>query len=261
MKDLFFIPAIKMKYSVTFWLILISILALPFFLALGISNIADTKIGDFTTAFETFFFYPNVWQNICWIVYISNYFISFLLILHVTDDNRYNLIRHHVITGWSRIQVLQSYFYVCLIFSCLVLIQVVILGAYFGIRDAYETEFITYSKILLLLCFFLQSFIRFQITIMIALFFRTATPAILALILWNFALEPLLAWIFSQLTGFDISQYLPLGAIRALIPNLHIENFGLTSDGTIPIFAIALGILYMIAFGLGTWHKFKHSDL
>lgn len=231
-------------------------------------NIA--KLGTFD--------FPEIWQNITYLVAIAKIFIAVIIITNITNEYSNRTLKQNLIDGMSKKEFLSSKVMVNVIFALLSSVFVfgiaLVLGKIFsssGENPMKNVEFVVY--------YFLKLNLFFSICLFLAIWLRKTAFAFLGLIvLWMgegaITLVEVLtrAWIGTGLENinpeaFNYTNYLPLNVSSNLIKAPRINPEGFVMGGTIfgiretEISYVIAALIYMLIFtGLSYW-LLKKRDL
>jgi ABC-2 type transport system permease protein len=216
-----------------------TILYFTMLIALGvILAFIEPNIGgvDLNIAELGFFNFPNIWQDIAYVVSIGKIFLAVIIIMNVTNEYSNRTVKQNLIDGLSKKEFLQSKFYTNLIFAILstlfVFVITLILGFVFS-----KTQSDVFKGMEFIGAYFLKLVFFFSFCLFLAFLLRKSAFALLGLFVW---------WIFEGIVGtveyaikaagqsgnvdpngFFFSNYLPLSSSSNLIgfPTINIEGF------------------------------------
>lgn len=216
-----------------------TILYFTMLIALGvILAFIEPNIGgvDLNIAELGFFNFPNIWQDITYVVSIGKIFLAVIIIMNVTNEYSNRTVKQNLIDGLSKKEFLQSKFYTNLLFAILstlfVFVITLILGFVFS-----KTEADIFKGMEFIGAYFLKLVFFFSFCLFLAFLLRKSAFALLGLFVW---------WIFEGIVGtveyaikaagqngnvdpngFFIANYLPLSSSSNLIgfPTINIEGF------------------------------------
>ncbi|NRA44839.1 MAG: hypothetical protein HRU09_07785 [Oligoflexales bacterium] len=260
MKDLFLVPFSKLVYYRTFWVFLVLILGVTFAFAGIISSLPELPVSGVKLPISGFFSYPQVWVNVSWFMKFGTYFLGFLVILLVTNDDESKLLKQHIIDGWDRERALASYLLVCGTFAFMSLFVSIFIALVFGVKG--DEPYFNANSLQCFLYFFMQSFIVFEFALVLSLLLRKAVWSILVFIVWQIILEPIIGWIL-DLNGWElVSKYLPFHVVGTLIPDPYVPKITDLLKGAtdVPIDMVAVAGVYICFFAGAAWLKLKFTD-
>lgn len=223
------------------------------------------------------FDFPEVWQNITYLVAIAKIFIAVIIITNLTNEYSNRTLKQNLIDGLSKKEFLGSKMLTNIVFASLSTIFVFGIGLILGLVFSSSKENI-FQGIEFVGLYFLKLNLFFSICLFIAILLRKSAFAFLGLIvLWMVEgiITTVEAVINVQLRGADqlsqddfyFSNYLPLSTSSNLIsfPRLKPEElqlggsvFGLKpTDFTFVI----LALIYIIIFTYLSYLLLKRRDL
>ena len=224
------------------------------------------------------FNFPEVWQNITFIVAIAKIFIAVIIITNVTNEFSNRTLKQNLIDGMSKKEFLTSKILTNLIFATLSTVFVFGICLFLGLTFSTSEEGI-FKGMEYIGAYFLKMNLFFSICLFLAVLLRKAAFAFLGLIvLWMgegtiTAAEFLLkAWIAKGLENVDpygtfITNYLPLNTSSKLIDFPKFNPEGFVFGGTVFkftsvdwTFALA-SVIYTILFLFFTYRLLKKRDL
>lgn len=223
------------------------------------------------------FNFPEVWQNVTFLVAIGKIFIAVIIITNVTNEYSNRTLKQNLIDGLSKKEYLTSKILTNLVIALVSTLFVFGICLALGLAFSNTQENI-FKGMEYIGAYFLKLNLFFSICLFLSILLRKTAFAFLGLfVLWMIegtisTVEVLLkAWMdgFDKIDpyGFYISNYLPLNASSKLIdfPKINPESFILggsvfeykTVDWT---FAIAAVIYIFIFLGL-SYRLLKKRDL
>lgn len=224
------------------------------------------------------FNFPEIWQNITYLVAIGKIFIAVIIITNITNEYSNRTLKQNLIDGLSKKEFLASKVLSNLVFATLSTIFVfgiaLILGLVFS-----QTPEMTFKGIEFVGTYFLKLNLFFTICLFLSLLLRKSAFAFLGLIvLWMIegaisTAEVLLkAWMgtgFENIDpyGFYISNYLPLNVSSKLIdfPKMNLEGFVMGGSifqyTTIDWTFVVAAIIYIAIFLFLSFRLLKKRDL
>lgn len=247
----------KLVFYRSFWWILAIYLGIFLLIIGGIYGLGKIPIGEAELPINGFFVRPYVWQNLCTFARLGNYFLSLVVILVITNDFQYRLLRQKVINGLSREEGFLTYLFIAFAMSILSLLLVCGLGLLFS--KAGES-FFDLQALKVFGSFIEQSMGFFTFAILLAVIFKFSAVTIMAFLAWHLVLEHILAYIFNKYIFEGSSQYLPFRMLNELVPPPIVEGVFNTSH-TFELRTILVSSGYIGIFSLLTWARLKFSDL
>jgi len=210
MFDLLKIEWLKVKNYPTFWILLgLFALLLPLF-----NYQFSSRHVEGTELLGLGYDFPNVWSVFGFFTSCLVIFISFLLIILITNEHRYRTNRQNIIDGWTRLQAFHAK---CLMILMLAIgttiysgIWCLIFGRIYGGSFNGATEDIEKLFYLFILCLNYYGFAA-----MIAFLIKRSGLSIGVFLLYAWFIENILRW---QLRKFSFGNYLPLQSSDELLP-------------------------------------------
>lgn len=224
------------------------------------------------------FNFPEVWQNITYLVAIGKIFIAVIIITNITNEYSNRTLKQNLIDGLSKKEFLTSKVLSNLVFATLSTIFVfgiaLILGLVFS-----QTPEMTFKGVEFVGSYFLKLNLFFTICLFLSLLLRKSAFAFLGLIvLWMIegaisTAEVLIkAWMgtgFENIDpyGFYISNYLPLNVSAKLIdfPKMNLEGFVMGGSifkySTVDWTFVVAAIIYIAIFLFLSFRLLKKRDL
>lgn len=224
------------------------------------------------------FNFPEIWQNITYLVAIAKIFIAVIIITNITNEYSNRTLKQNLIDGLSKKEFLTSKILTNVIFASFstlfVFLICLVLGSVFSTSEGAMWKGIEYVG-----AYFLKLNLFFSICIFLAILLRKSAFAFLGLIvLWmgeaaislcEFLIK---AWMnkgFENVdpNGFFLSHYLPLNTSSKLIEIPSLEVSGFVLGGSIFNFTpvkwefCMVAILYSVLFLFLSYYLLKKRDL
>jgi ABC-2 type transport system permease protein len=205
--------------------------------------------------------FPQIWDTFAYFAAKSNIFLAIMVIFLVGNEYSYNTFRQQVVNGLSRQELLNGKLLVIIGIAVVNTLMVLIFGIIFGL--IYSSGFAfrdLFSHLYMLGIYFIQAVSHMLAAMMIAVWLRNKTLAIVVLVVYQYILEPILRLALNKLIWFKLGLFFPMRVITRLIPLPDIaivEMIKVNSDlkdfaNTLPIWVsllLALGyglIFYMV---------------
>ena len=264
MKDLIRVSMTKLTRFRTFWKFLILIVVSTFLITWAVSSLYVEGINhpSASQAIDPLFLFPDIWFVMAWVAKFSHIFMTFLLISFVVADFDSNMIKQHIINGWSRERVLVYFSTINGFLSLLPVIMTCFLVMMFH-KDTGWSQFFDIKSVSLLAKFFLQSFTKLQFTLLLILFLKRSGPVIIVYVSWPLLIEPIVGKILDSKVYAGAATYLPFYSIDGLfgLP-ISIQNLSLNfSAGVSDTFTLMMSFIYLGFFTGISWYKLKTTDL
>lgn len=224
------------------------------------------------------FNFPEIWQNITYIVAIGKIFIAVIIITNVTNEYSNRTLKQNLIDGLSKKEFLTSKVLTNLLFATLSTLFVFGIALALGMIFSENKEF-TLNGIEYIGTYFLKLNLFFSICLFLSLLLRKSAFAFLGLIvLWmiegaistgEFLIK---AWIdggFENVDpyGFYMSNYLPLNVSSKLIdfPKMNVEGFVMGGSifkySTVDWTFVIAAFIYIVLFLFFSFRLLKKRDL
>lgn len=223
------------------------------------------------------FNFPEVWQNITYLVAIAKIFIAVIIITNVTNEYSNRTLKQNLIDGMTKKEFLGSKFLTNVFFAFLSTLFVfgitLILGLVFSDNKENIFEGVEFVG-----AYFLKLNLFFSICLFLAILLRKSAFAFLGLIvLWiaEGAISTIEMLIKIKTSGVEnlnqdanlISSYLPLNTSSNLIRLPNFNPNGLQLGGSVfeikpidPSF-VYMAILYIVIFTFLSYRLLKKRDL
>ena len=222
MKRLFAIEWYKLKNHSPFWIfaglhiliLLLIYMSAKFFLDFlagkgeMINEVIDPSVIPI-------FGFPDIWHNLTYIAGFLKIIPAIYVIISVCNEISYGTMRQNIMNGMSRVEFMQSKFFLILILSLSVTLFLLVAGLTLGFIYTREIEMhsiVKYSGFLA--AYFLQVTVYQLIAFLLALLIKRTGLAMGLLILYTYIVEPIV--VFRIKTEW-IKGLFPLKAINNLI--------------------------------------------
>lgn len=183
-----------------------------------------------------FFNFPDIWQNIAYVVAIGKIFIAVIVIMNVTNEYSNRTIKQNLIDGLSKKEFLQSKIMTNLIFAVVSTVFVFIISLVLGLVFS-KTQDSMFKGVEFIGAYFLKLSFFFSFCLFVSFLLRKSAFALLGLFVW---------WVFEGILGivevviklslnngtidpegFFYTNFLPLKSASRLIdfPKIQVEGF------------------------------------
>lgn len=224
------------------------------------------------------FNFPEVWQNITWLVAIGKIFIAVIIITNITNEYSNRTLKQNLIDGLSKKEFLTSKVLSNLVFATLSTFFVFAIALILGLVFS-QTPEMTFKGIEFIGSYFLKLNLFFTICLFLSLLLRKSAFAFLGLIvLWmvegaistaEVGIKMWMAGGFENIDpyGFYLSNYLPLNVSSKLIdfPKINIEGFvvggSIFKYTTIDWTFVVAALIYITIFLFFSFRLLKKRDL
>lgn len=183
-----------------------------------------------------FFNFPDIWQNIAYVVAIGKIFLAVIIIMNVTNEYSNRTIKQNLIDGLSKKEFLQSKIMTNLIFAVVSTVFVFIISLILGLIFSKNQDSL-FKGVEFVGAYFLKLSFFFSFCLFLSFLLRKSAFALLGLFVW---------WVFEGIIGivevviklslnngtvdpegFFYSNFLPLKSASRLIdfPRIQVEGF------------------------------------
>jgi ABC-2 type transport system permease protein len=163
--------------------------------------------------------FPVIWNTFAYFAAKSNIFLAIIVIFLVGNEYSYNTFRQQVINGLSRIELLNGKLLVIVGIALANTVMVLVFGLVFGL--IYSSGFSfgdIFSQIYMLGIYFLQAVAHMLAAMMVAVWLRNKTLAIVVILLYQIILEPILRLVLRKFVWVKLGLFFPMRVITRLIP-------------------------------------------
>lgn len=202
---------------------------------------------------KSLYFFPQTWDAFAYFAAKYNIFLAIIVIFLVGNEYSYNTFRQHVINGLSRQELLNGKFFVILGIALANTIMVFIFGLILGLvySSGYTFQDV-FSHIHMLGIYFIQAVAHMLAAMMIAVWLRNKTLAIVVLIVYQVIIELILRIIVNKYIWAKLGLFLPMRVITKLTPMPDIaltEMFKANTDMKELFTTLPLWANLLLAFG------------
>ncbi|MBC61537.1 MAG: hypothetical protein CMP11_03690, partial [Zetaproteobacteria bacterium] len=131
-------------------------------------------------------------DTMCWVVKYCNVLLAVLIIGILCSDFRYGMIKQAVIGGFSRLQLLFGYIFVCFLCTCISLVLLISLCYFFS--SSQNPFFLSFKDLQVILSFAVYSFIAFEFAVMVAFIIKSSFASLILYFLWYLVIESILGY-------------------------------------------------------------------
>jgi ABC-2 type transport system permease protein len=168
---------------------------------------------------KSLYLFPQIWTTFSYFAAKSNIFLAIIVIFLVGNEYSYNTFRQHVVNGLSRMELLNGKLLVILGIALVNTVMVLIFGIVFGL--IYSTGYTfhdVYSHLYMLGIYFVQAVGHMLAAMMLAIWLRNKTLAMVVLIVYQLILEPILRLVLRKFVWVKLGLFFPMRVITRLIP-------------------------------------------
>ena len=140
------------------------------------------------------FDHGDLWQNLTYIYKMLTIFLSFVVIISVTNEFDYKTIRQNVIDGFSKKEFWLSKISLIVGFSLLASVMLFILGTVLSVIHSKTLEVsLLFTNIEFLFAYFFQFVYLLMFSFVLSLWIKRAGVVIATMIFWIYIIEPVLS--------------------------------------------------------------------
>lgn len=224
-----------------------------------------------------FFNFPNIWQNIAYVVAIGKIFIAVIIIMNVTNEYSNRTIKQNLIDGLSKKEFLYSKVLTNLVFAVVSTVFVFVISLVLGLLFSKTQDDSVFKGIEFVGAYFLKLSFFFSFCLFLSFLLRKSAFALLGLFVW---------WVFEGIVGtvevviklainngtidpegFFLSNFLPLNSASKLIdfPKIQLEGF-ITGESifvytSVDWMFVAASVIYTVLFTWLSYQLLKKRDL
>jgi len=182
---------------------------------------------------KSLYYFPTIWHTFSYIAAKSNIFLAIIVIFLVGNEYSYNTFRQHVVNGLSRMDLLNGKMLVIVGIAVVNTLMVFVFGLVFGlIYSSGYTFHDVFSEIYMLGIYFLQAVSHMLVAMMIAVWLRNKTLAMVVLIVYQVILEPVIRLVLGKYVLAGIGLYFPMRVITKFIPLPDIDIMTMVKENT-----------------------------
>jgi ABC-type transport system involved in multi-copper enzyme maturation permease subunit len=175
--------------------------------------------------FKSLYFFPQIWDTFAYFAAKSNIFLAIIVIFLVGNEYSYNTFRQQVVNGLSRQELLNGKMLVIVGIALANTLMVLVFGIIFGLIYSSAFSFHdVFSHLYMLGIYFIQAVGHMIAAMMIAVWLRNKTLAMVVLIIYQFIGEPILRLVLNKFIWFKLGLFFPMRVITRLSP---IPDFGI----------------------------------
>jgi ABC-2 type transport system permease protein len=168
---------------------------------------------------KSLYFFPQIWDTFAYFAAKSNLFLAIIVIFLVGNEFSYNTVRQQVINGLSRQELLNGKLLVIVGIALVNTLMVFVFGMIFGL--IYSSGFAfqdVFSHLHMLGIYFIQAVSHMMAAMMIAVWLRNKTLAIVVLIVYQVVIEFILRIVVNKFIWAKLGLFFPMRVITKLTP-------------------------------------------
>jgi len=202
---------------------------------------------------KSLYYFPQIWDTFAYFAAKSNIFLAIIVIFLVGNEYSFNTFRQHVVNGLSRQDLLNGKLVVILGIALVNTVMVLVFGLIFGLiySSGYSFQDV-FSHVYMLGIYFVQAVAHMIAAMMIAVWLRNKTLAIVVLIVYQFILEPIIRLVMNKYVLAKVGLFFPMRVITRLTP---MPDIGLTemvkANSSLKDFAATLPVWVNLLLALG----------
>ena len=203
--------------------------------------------------FKSLYYFPQIWDTFAYFAAKSNIFLAIIVIFLVGNEYSFNTFRQHVVNGLSRHDLLNGKLVVIVGIALVNTVMVFVFGLIFGLiySSGYSFQDV-FSHVYMLGIYFVQAVAHMIVAMMIAVWLRNKTLAIVVLIVYQFILEPIIRLVMNKYVLAKVGLFFPMRVITRLTP---MPDIGLTemvkANSSLKDFASTLPVWVNLLLALG----------
>lgn len=191
-------PAKYFRILTALWLI--AFISIPFATSSLLDWIqANNILGQnpiFDPSIWPIFDFEDIWQNLAYIYKMITIFMTFIIIISVTNEYDYKTIRQNVIDGFSKKQFWLSKISLIICFSLLAGLMLLVLGLIVGysLSPVVDAAFVM-KNIEFVLAYIFQVFYLMMFAFFLSILIKRAGITIAIMVFWIYIIEPIITGI------------------------------------------------------------------
>lgn len=206
--------------------------------------------------FKSLYIFPEIWKTWAYLAAKSNIFLAIILLFLVGNEYSFNMFRQQVVNGLSRSELLNGKLLVIIGIALANTIIIFVFGLIFGFIYSSGYSFSdVFSNLWMLGVYFIQAVAHMLFALMLAVWLRNKTLAIVVLIIYQVILEPIIRLVVKKYVWTKLGLFFPMRVITRLtpLPDLTLTEFFKTNSDfqdftvSLPVWANLL-----LAVGYGT---------
>ncbi len=194
-------PANYFRILLVLWLV--AFITIPFASNSFLEWMANNKMMGQNPMFNPsqwpIFDFADLWQNLAYIYKMISIFMSFIIIISVTNEFDYKTVRQNVIDGFSKKEFWLSKISLIVCFSLLAAVLLFILGLIIGYSmfPIFEIELL-FTNIEFVFAYFFQVFYLLMFAFVLSILIKRAGIVIAIMVFWIYIIEPMLSGIIAS---------------------------------------------------------------
>ncbi len=259
-------PANYFRILLALWLV--AFITIPFASSSFLDWMANNKMMSqnpmFNPSHWPIFDFADLWQNLAYIYKMISIFMSFIIIISVTNEFDYKTVRQNVIDGFSKTEFWLSKISLIICFSVLSAVLLFILGLIIGYSmfPIFEMKLL-FTNISFLFAYFFQVFYLLMFAFVLSILIKRAGIVIAIMVFWIYIIEPMLSAIIgSRLVDWPmVSESLPVEAGWNLIQFPFRKYLLMKTQDFISLQDIAIAGAWFVFFFWSSYMLLTKRDL
>jgi hypothetical protein len=211
--------------------------------------------------------FPDIWQNLTFIVTILLVFPAFMIVITVTNDIQFKTLRQNIIDGMDRMDFFLSKFIfifaVSLANTLVLFFNGLILGLIYSYDKSPEAIF---AGSQFLIAFFLHNLTFFVFTFLLSILIKRTGIIIVLLGIYTLFAEPIATMILANVPAFpqfckDIVAYFPIKALNNMVPNPYGKYVFMEITDYIPLKSVIIVLGQLSVYLTIIWLLLKKRDI
>ena len=206
--------------------------------------------------FKSLYNFPQIWDTFAYFAAKSNIFLAIIVIFLVGNEYSFSTFRQHVVNGLSRQDLLNGKLLVIVGIALVNTLMVLVFGIIFGL--IYSSGFTfqdVFSHLYMLGIYFIQALGHMIAAMMLAVWLRNKTLAMVVLIVYQVIAEPIIRLVLNKYIWVKLGLFFPMRVITRLTPMPDFSIMRMLKDNsdlkemtmTLPLW---LNLMLALGYGL-----------
>lgn len=264
---------LKLKHFRAFWILLISYAVVTALIGSSGAFVKwflrneDVEFNGISPDIFPFYDFPDVWQNIAYIMGYFKIILAFILIISISNEFSHRLLRQNVIDGLSKKEWMISKVLTMAMFSIGATLLLFLVGLVNGLLQSHPDGYAyIFSDMDILFGYCFEIFCYLAFATMVTLMIRKPGIVIIGLFIYTLMFEPFFTFFLAGFPRFPawtetLANFFPVRSMMNLIhpPYPKYAFYEIQDYITVGEFAIVFGWL-VISLGV-SWWILKRKDL
>lgn len=214
----------KLRNTKYFWvlsgLFLLLLFSVPgaAYKIVGLINDGTEKVFGNETLSIPFFDFIDLWQNLTFILKFFTLFLGFIVVISISNEFSYGMIKQNVIDGLSRKEFLWSKISLVIVLSLVVTLVTLGIGLFMGFMYSPVTDIGSILEHIEFIPAYFLHLIAFQLfCLVVALLIKRSGITIAFLFFYVLVIEPLIVMFMSRYGLGALAEFMPVNAINNII--------------------------------------------